>query len=188
MPAKENLPSDLQDQFEQAIRDVISGVSHANSEIIRELPDPSFDDSLEVPGVPELQTITVESIESQRILSVTLYFNQLPKGDGPVVPDDIITRGDFELPQEGEQDPTHLRDLGGDYAELSDALIGTLTSYCDAPSASPDSVNGDGRADFVCTLAGDGVWYSTLLSYPQVVEKVYGEGRADLARRFGLPF
>lgn len=186
-----SLPSSLQEQIEQAIRDVISGVSHSELETIRELPDPASEEQLCVPEVPELQTISIHSFEGEFILGIDLYFSPIPEGDVPVVPDDIDASEGHDFSLEAKRsEPTYLGDLGGPYVALSDAIITILTAYCDALEENPEMAFLGEQADFLCTmhLGEDLTVFTTYLSYPEYVERIYSEGLASEARRLGLPF
>lgn len=184
------LPDDRQAQLEQAIRDVIGGISHAERHAIRELPDPSSDEPLALPDVPKLTTITVESLEDERQISLELRFSPPLHADRPVIPDKYEDACKQELVDDvDERDPSYLGDLSGSYSDLSDSVIETLNAYCDVPESEPERMYLGERADFLCTLyAPELVNFSAHLAYPEYVETVYSEGRGDLAAKYGLPY
>lgn len=176
----------FQEQFEQAVRDVLGGISQSESGLSRELPPPRQGDqeNFDLACAPELDAVSLLAVPEERLLAVSLYFDGVPgngSAGGEPVPDAPGSAGgDSSL---------HLSDLGGGYADLSDAIVETLAAYCDAPADTRQDAFGEGEADLLCTgRRGSEVVFSLYVSYPAYVEWVYGEGRVDLAREYGLPY
>lgn len=176
MPLTTTLPDQLQEQFEQAIRDTIAGIGQVRDEIIHELPAQSWpQDSLDVPSVPELDAITVERAGAEQVLLVSLHLSPDPRAS-------IDTDLD---------DPAYLSDLGGEYTELSDAITETLIAYCEAPRERPSEVFGSERPDLHVTTGPpeeNFVVFGTTIWYPEYIKQIYTEGLAGPANHLRLPY
>jgi hypothetical protein len=190
MSVNTSLPDRFQEQFEQTLRDVISGVSHTDGIVTREIPDPSLDDEIDIPEVPELSGVSMNSVEEELNVGVDLYFGPIPEGEVKPVPDDIAMAPEHVREERESRDPTYLKELGGEYAELSESLLTVLSAYCDVPEDERDQLFGGDEPDFLCkTFAGeDFATFGTYVWYPEYVEEVYTEGQHGVARRLGLPY
>jgi hypothetical protein len=184
------LPNRFQEKFEQAIRDVISGVSHMEGIVIREIPDPSLDEEVDIPEVPEFDGVSIESFEGEQRMGVDLYFKPIPEGEVIPIPDDTTTAPEYVFEKREEHELTYLKELGGEYAELSESLLKTLSAYCDAPEHDRGRQFGGDEPDFLFTMfPKDGVAsFNTQVFYPEYVEEIYTDGDEAAARRFGLPY
>lgn len=189
MPLDTPVPARFQEQLEQTVRDVLAGISQSEVAVRRELPPPRGEGTLELDCAPELDALTVASVPGERTLDVTLYFGEAPDGAVPVVSGDAGPPVAEDWAQAAGPSPTQLGDLGGGYADLSAAVVETLAAYCDAPAPTVRRAYPEDEADLLCTgWRDDALTFSLRVPYPEHVETVYGEGRRDLARRYGLPF
>lgn len=181
------LPPAVQAQLEEAIRDVIAGLDRTSLEYVRQVPPPGAD-GLDLDLAPELEFVSVSSLSDQRDVGVHLFFDGEPDGTVPVIPEEVDDP-EYRFPHDvGEREPTYLAELGGGYAELSEAIVRTLTAFCDAPECDRDPYFLDDRADFKCTACHEWVFtFTTYVSYPEHVELVYADGDPELARQLGLP-
>lgn len=178
----------FQEQFEQAVRDVLGGLSQAEFECCRELPPPR-QEAFDLACAPELSSLSVVAVPTERTLGVTLYFRGVPDGEVPVVPDDGGAPAYGSPARVTGHSPTSLGELGGGYAALSTSIVETVAAYCDAPASSPRTTVVEDEADLLCTSRyGDLITFSLYTAYPEYVEQVYSEGRRELAERYGLPF
>lgn len=184
------LPDERQEQVEQIIRDVIAGMGNDYEGLI--VPSPNLDSSLDIPGVPNLSSIHVKSLEDEQIITMELNFTAPLKTDIQIIPDQTPRTSSMEEnPGSDCAEPTWLEDLGGPHKELSDTLINTLTTYLDTPEHNREKWFVSDRTDFICTMyypEDDLICFITALKYPQFIESVYGEGRRDIAEHLRLPF
>ena len=188
MPLDTSLPPRIQEQFEQAVRDVLTGVSQSEIEHIRELPPPR-QESFDLACAPELDCLTVSSPPEERVVGVDLHFGAEPAGEVPVVPDQVTLPVHERPTQTVEDSPTYLAELGGGYADLSTAVVRILFAYCDAPERDPELMVLGDEPDLLCTSTHEsGPVFSMYVRYPEYVAEIYGEGRSDLAWRLGMPF
>jgi hypothetical protein len=190
MPLNTSLPDQFQEQFEQTVRDVISGVSHTDGIVTREIPDPSLDDEIDIPEVPELSGVSINSAEDELNVGVDLYCEPIPEGEIKPVPDDIAMTPEHVREERESREPTYLKELGSEYAELSESLLTVLSAYCDVPEDERDQRFGGYEPDFLCKMfAGEEfATFGTYVWYPEYVEEVYTEGQRGVARRLGLPY
>lgn len=189
MPLDTPVPERFQEQLEQTVRDVLAGISQSTVAVRRELPPPRAEETLDLACAPELDALTVAAVPGERTLEVTLYFGAVPDGAVPVVPGAADAPVADRWARDSGEPPTHLGDLGGGYADLSAAVVETLAAYCDAPAPTVRRAYPEADADLVCTgWRDDALAFSLRVPYPEHVETVYGDGRRDLARRFGLPY
>ena len=170
------LSSSLQMRLEDATRDtIVQAGQRAESEIIRELPAASWpQDSLELSSVPELQSLIIKEGASQRTLSVAMHFD--PNPQTPVGDDSDEAR--------------YLSDVGDAYADLSDAVITTVSRYCDVSPKNPrcySTDRADLRYDHHISTTSFGV-FETSVRYPEYVERAYTEGEAAIADNLRLPY
>lgn len=187
--SKQIVKSQFVTQFEQTIRDVLAGISQAELNIMKEIPEPNRESTeINLPPIPELQTLSVRSFENMNELDISLYFSPLPEGKIPVVPDEVYPEVEFKKPHDREE-PTYLRELGGKYERLSETLTDILNRYCDAPEEQPGQIYVGGQPDFLCThaLDADLISFGTYIGYPSYVDTVYRTGDRELAEEYGLP-
>lgn len=183
------LPADVQDELEQAIRDAIAGISQTTGPVLQEVPPPQSP-PLNIPDMPALDRFAITGHEGENLLGIEVLFTALPVGDRLAVPDELAMDVDEgEVPFDDAAEPTYMQEVGGPYADLSDALIETLCAYCDVPEMDPTLRFAGDEADLFCTFyAGNGLTsFSSYVAYPHHVEMIYGDGRHDLAVRLGLP-
>lgn len=153
MPLKTALPPTGQEQFELAVQDCIAGVSQSDLEVLREIPGTHRGESLDLAS--ELAGISIFSVKGERYLGVHLYFVDKPEGDRPLIPDETIEPA-YEFPTDiHERDPTFLGDLGGGYADLSEAVVETFSAYCDAYEFEPGEYFVGDVDDLLCTPCYD---------------------------------
>lgn len=188
VPLDTPLSPRVQEQLEQAVRDVLAGLSQSEIEHVRELPPPR-QEPFDLACAPELDCLTVSSPPDEGVVGVDLHFGSEPSGEVPIVPD-RITQPVNERPERAVgESPTYLTELGGGYADLSTAVVRTLFAYCDAPERDPELMVLGDEPDLLCTASHEsGPVFSIYVRYPEYVAEIYGEGRSDLAWRLGMPF
>lgn len=181
------LPSAVQTQLEAAIRAVVSELDRTSLEFVRQVPPPESD-GLDLELAPELEFLTVSSLTDQRDVGVHLFFDGEPDGDVAVIPEEVDEPA-VDLPDDvAEREPTYLADLGGGYADLSEAIMRTLGAFCRTPDGDREPYFLGDRADLRCRSCHGTVFtFTTYVSYPEHVELAYADGDPELARRFGLP-
>jgi hypothetical protein len=175
MPRDTALSPDVQADLERAIRDVLAGASRSDLEIVQEVR-PAADEALDLDIVPEASDCSLFAEPNEQVVGVWLFFDDLPDGDVPLVPDDVDDP-DYDLRAASEEPPTYLRELGGDYAALSAAIVDTLVAFCGGPEDDPEAAFLGPRADLRCAACnGDVIAFSAFVRYPAHVAEVYGMG------------
>lgn len=101
-----------------------------------------------------------------------------------MIPDDVGAPASSFPDDVGQRDLTHLGEMGGGFAGLSETIIETLSAHSDAPEFELEEYFISDRADLLCpSCACQLLIFSTCVSYPAYIEEIYAEGRMALARR-----
>jgi hypothetical protein len=206
-----------QEQFQQAIRDVIVTTAKGiegdiNGRVRRSvpphIPGQDAEEYFAVDALPNLGSITVASAPDEPFVLVFVYLHGLPDGvtltvdtladpTEPTYPDFLRrgladrTEGSIDLKQAPVKkgDPDTLASLSDEYASLSESLLATLARTVDAPPEERQDWWAGDEASFVAGVGGPGCYaFQTGVVYSEKIEQIYAEGRHGLAQQLGLPY